>query len=408
MKRILILFLLVSNHAAWGQWDWTPEYRSLTELEPQDFQTSLDFLPEYHSDLMTYVFLPEWQHRWLQKNYSFNMTFGSVSSKQFIVDRHLRLNHKAADWFEARVNYFDQQNLEDQQMHLYIEPVVWFQKWIGVSGYFEPDYQKRNDNIGYALLLKPADDTEIKVFYTDILFTRNDRNNLSDRLLEPLPKAYGAVARKVNEQEFYEAAVRVETPMKWNYPTSANLYQYYRTMVQLMGSRQVNPTLRLSVRLMADRLNESITSPSEAWLRDRVLGTLQATIDRLGPNERWSLIPGLHFAYRGYTAGSTGQATLAQILPQAWWVLPAFGEGEKEDTISIGWDIDMFYRWATTPSVIWEQRNSGWEHRLNFRYELKFGPNFSGSMMATFDINNITSGSLHIFQGGCGQLQILL
>lgn len=408
MKTLLLLLVSLITSPAHAQFDWTPEYRSFTESEPQDFQTFWEVNATYHSDAMTYVFLPEWQHRWLRQKRSFNMTFGSLSSKQFLMDRHIRLSETIASWLEFRVNYFDQKTFEDDQMHLYIEPVVWFKSWIGASIYFEPEFQKRNDNIGYSLLFKPWEESEIKLFYTDILFTRNDRNNLSDRFLTPLPKAFGLVARHVDADQFYELSFRSELPVRWNYPDSSNLYQYYRTMVQLMGSKKMSDRWKLNLRLLADRLSESatVTPAAESWLRDRVIGTLSASFYQVGPFDRWTITPGLHFAYRGW-ASNLGSVTLSQVIPQVWIDMPAFGEGDKEDTVSLGWDIDVFQPWASRAGIGAETRGTAWEHRLNTKYEVRLSEKISAIAMATFNINNLTSGSLHLFQGGCGQFQML-
>ncbi|MCM0606528.1 MAG: hypothetical protein KA715_10600 [Xanthomonadaceae bacterium] len=411
-KTFFILFMLFIssvlffNSYAFAQFDWNPEYRSMTELDPTQFELPSNVNATYQSNAMTYVFLPEWQHRWLLSKNSFTMAFGSLGSRQFLMDRHLRLKESVRDWLELRVNYFDQKNFEDQQMHFYLEPVIWFKSWLGVSAYFEPEFQKRNDNIGYALLVKPDEQSELKLFYTDILFTRNSRNNISDRFLNS-PTAYGAVYRTVNTEQFLEAAVRFELPVRWNYPDTTNLYQYYRSMIQVMGSRKITQDVRLNVRLLADRLSESATSTpaAESWLKDRIMGTLSTSLYNVGPFSRWTIIPGLHFAYRGW-ASNTGNATLSQAIPQIWIEMPAFGEGDNEDRISLGWDIDVFTTWTTGP-ILAETRGTGWEHRLNTKYEIKLINKLSAVAMATFNINNITSGSLHIFQGGAAQVQYL-
>ena len=353
---LLSLFFIGLHGPAHAYDESFPEFTTLNELEQAKFDNPGLMGAEYQSDVYSFQKPWSWQYQFLSKDIAFDTTFGSVSAVHFLMDTRLKLKARLTDTLEFRLLHFDERNHDREAKHTIFE-LAWFPwKWLGLSGYGEPSYTKRENDVGLALLLRPAEDHEIRLYNTWVDLTRqrrNDRNDTFDR--NHLPYARGVTGRVLyrERQAFLEYSLRQETGSKWDFPDNLYSYRHRRELAALHYSQPMSEAWRLNLRLQADRKFEARdpTSPAsttagEAWTTSRLLFRVQAPLYTLLPSG-YELIPTYDYALRRWdsTRGklSYHDSLLGLFLkfPPGWYLNYSATHHGKKDGQAIGQSTDV-------------------------------------------------------------------
>jgi hypothetical protein len=194
MRRLfwtLGLLLLMRQSPALA-WESLPEFQSLTEAEQEKFESPLDLETEYFSDVLAYQKPMSWEYLWLTHEQALDISVGSVSAQEFMMDNRLKIQPWLLDELQFRFTHFEERSLERDSVHNMMELIYWPQWWpgwvfkkMGIAFYGEPSLNKRENDTGVALFFKPHDRHEIRIFETYVDVTRLKRNNRSDTFAEP-------------------------------------------------------------------------------------------------------------------------------------------------------------------------------------------------------------------------------
>lgn len=403
-----------------ASWEWAPEFQSINEIEPRDFEGPSRFASEYSSDLLSYLKPAEWEYEWLESRNAFDLSVGSLSASEFQLSNRLKLNAQLSDSFEFRFLYTEERDRERDSTHHILEVVYKPLEKLQLSFYGEPSLNKREDDTGIAALYVPSTRHAIRVFQTWVDVNRVTRNNLNDNFIEPfLPRARGLVGRlwsdpATGRREFVEYALRYEPETRWTFPDERFDYRYWKAFGSLWLFRELIPGsegVSGEARVQFDRKFEEKTaidpsSPpaqSGTWKNDRLLTHFRASFRGLGPNGRWTVSPGLEFSNRAWLTDQ-GDVIYRDILPSAALRLPGFGSGPREGW----WNITYMITWhrAFGPIGLRDPQDADkrLEQRINFAYEWSFAEQGSLLLMATGDIDKFfTAGS---WDGGAGLLRL--
>lgn len=408
--KIWILFLLLVSDHAFG-FESFPEFESLTEVEQEGFELPRRLGSEYQSDILTYSKLPRWQYLWLSSPRAIDLGVGSTSPVDFGIDNRLKVQHPLNDAYEFRFTYFAERHHERDSTHAIIEMLGWANKKLGFSVYAEPSLHKRENDVGAALLVRPTSSRkhEIRLFNTWVDITRSKRSDRTDRFDKAhMPKSRGLVGRLWNDGgDFLEYSLRQETQTQWLFPSEGYRYQYWAWAGAVYGSRAFKENLRVNARAQFDRKFEARTgSQSEAWRTDRAQLTTSTEFSGLGPRRTWIAQPGLAFAWRRWSSQNHELRT-RDLLPHAWLFVPAFQSvSSTADTFGLGYEVTWHLAMGnrSLDPLHQDDKAGVLEHRLNFSYEFAFSPMAAFRLLASFDLDRLTTSDK--WEGGGAQFRL--
>jgi hypothetical protein len=397
-------------------WENFPEFQSLAEIEQeQGFEGPGRLNPEYFSDAQAYSVPPEWEYQWLSRPKALQLDFGSLDTTRFLMENRLKIHQPVSERFELRFTYFEEANRERQSSHAIIEVIFSPWKWLGLVFYGEPSFRKPNDDTGLALLLRPSERHEIRLFNTYVDVTRLKYPDTGDTFVEPdLPYARGIVGRAWGEAhpdtglgDFVEYAARYETPTRWKFVDDNYLYSYWKGLAWLYGRKQFSGAVAGAARAQWDRKHEAreATGATSAklgdWMTDRLTVMTEATFYRLGPLPGWEWTAGLEYAHRGW-ATDEGDGNYRDLLPYARVRIPAFGGAPYRGSLILGYSASWHQEGGSEAIGIRPWQSGEIEQRFNLIYEFALGAMGSLKILASADLDEI--GSRRSWGGGSGQL----
>ncbi|MBU6375754.1 MAG: hypothetical protein KGQ59_07150 [Bdellovibrionales bacterium] len=381
-----------------------PEFESLTEEEVADFEGPDQIGSEYQSDIQSYMKPENWQYEWISSPKVLDVSIGSLSATQFLMDTRVKIHSKMNDHLEFRFTAFDDRDLEKQSRQQIFEFVGWPSDWWGLSLYGSPDFSKRKNDTGIALLLKPSYRHEIRIFNTFVDVTRLKRSDSPDNFLEPdLPYARGLVGRLWSDpaqrrQEFLQYALRLETKTRWLFPTEQFVHSYQKSSGSLFLSQLLHSRLRLNLRTQFDHKRESRTpseptSPviAEDWTTKRWISHIRFTFHQTGPRSDWDLSTGMMVALRWWRIDSTHFYT-RDFLPILSLSLPGFSSIRGEDR----WNFGVMETLRNSSS------GKATEFRFTLGYDFYFEKRSTLRLQANADLDEY--GTPRSWEGGNAQL----
>lgn len=397
-KSSLTIFLILSTPSL--AMEDLPEFESVTEEEVRQFEGPDQIGSEYQSDVLSYMKPELWQYEWISQPRLLDLSVGSLSATQFLMDTRIKIHAPLSENLEFRFTGFDDRDFEKQSKQQIFEFIGWAQPWqgfrLGLSLYGNPDFSKRKNDTGIALLLQPSTRHEIRIFNTFVDVTRLKRSDAPDTFIEPdLPYARGIVgriwsSREARKNEFFQYALRFETRTRWFFPVEQYVHSYQKTFGSIFLSQLLTPSLRLNLRSQFDHKRESRTT-SEDWTTRRWISHARFQISGLGPRSDWELTAGVMAALRWWKRNS-GTSSSKDFLPVVSLSLPGFSSAHRQDRWSFG--------------VIETLRNStegdADESRFSLGYDFQFGESSTLRLQANGDLDEY--GTPRAWEGGNAQL----
>ena len=416
--RVFILLFFSGISQLGYCWENFPEFQSLTETEQQTgFEGPSLLDSEYFSDILTYTKPPAWEYLWLVHPRAFDVSLGSLNTRRFMMDHRLKIRQPLSDRFEFRFTYFDESNLERQSIHHILEIIFWPWKKVGISAYGEPSFRKPNDDTGLALLLRPSDQHEIRIFNTFVDVTRLKYPDTPDTFIEPdLPYARGIVGRAWSKPKdeaqlghFLEYAFRHETPTLWEFSEQNYLYRYWKLFTSLYARYQFSQFQSIAFRMQFDRKHESrsptgsTTTEMGSWYTNRLTALGETTFYRLGPGQDWSGTLGLQYVGRHWVSDQ-GLGIYRDLLPYLSLRIPTWGPPSKKDHWILGYILTWHREHGSEAIGIRPGADGQIEQRFNLAYEFYVGEGGRLVLLASANMNEF--GTRKTWGGGSGQLQL--
>jgi hypothetical protein len=395
-------------------WEDVPEFESLFEEEPDQFEGPDLLSSEYQSDILAYMKPEVWQHDWISRPRLLDLSVGSLSATQFLMDTRLKIHALVSENLEFRFLYLDDRDFEKKSIHHVLEVVYWPIRSLGISAYGDPDFSKRRNDTGLALTWRPAEFHEIRFFNTFVDVTRIKRNDRPDTFLDPdLPYSRGFVGRlwanpESGSKDFLQYAFRLDTRTRWLFPEQEFIHEFRKTFASVFFNRQISERVRLSGRAQFDDKREarepsSGTSPVTVrdWRTRRFIAHARATIFGVGPRGDWDLTVGLMTALRWWQT-EQGGARYRDFLPLVSLSMPGYRSGSRRDQWSIG-IIETLHRSDGVAALFSSsEKPEASEFRLSVGYDFVFGEQATLRLQANGDLDEY--GTPRAWEGGNGQL----
>ena len=426
IRRWLVAILLPLLAAPAGAFDLMPEFHALSESEAPpvgglDATTLID--SEYQSDVVTYILPLQWESEIAREPRALALTLGSLSNKLFLQHEYLKFSKRLAPGLELRFSHFIQRDLDRDQRHEVIELVQDLGPRLALSVYGEPSFAKRENDIGAALLLRPRERHEIRLFHTWVDFTRQEHNDRPDYFVRGSePRSMGVVGRcegcfgaresgvteisneatetrSRRDHDWLEYFARWETPTRWRLPLQSLEYGYE---AQTAGVKaRLAPTALpggfLNLRLQATRKFEGLTPQTggAGGSLDKKLFESLASVE-LPASGAATIEPGLGYFTRDWQAGASSlrHRNLVSFVQF------------KINRFHLGYEITSFTSDGDRALAANELKTEATEHRANFRYVWELEDRAELTVALTGDVDAALGGSGGLFEGGNGQFRV--
>ncbi len=370
------------------------QYHIATEPEALLLDSYTHWDSEASSDFIVYQRPLEWDGTWWNSNRAFDLSVGSVSSKQFLNYQRLKLYAPLSESVEFRLHWLQERDFEQDRVAMPLElrfrlSEQWFFSMLGQTSLY-----KSEDDMGLALAFKPDPDKEVQLVGLWGDFQRNERNLLADQWSRA-PVAWTLTGTTVKAPaDFGRFEIHYEPESVRSTGGVATRTMSYSS-VYLSGLKTFGLGSTCGYRILLDRAwdvnHAALTNNS----RLRSLNQFEYGV-YAGPLK---LRPGLNVFYREIHLDHAREY-YREVLPVFWVDFPAQAKAWGERAWSVGYDGTVFNRDSTTRG---DDREI--EHRLNIKYLMKFSKAGELALLFTFDGDRFGSGET--WEGGAGQFRLL-
>jgi hypothetical protein len=347
---------------------------------------------EASSDFITYQHPIAWENKWLRSQKTFDLSVGSISSKQFLNYQRLKINQAFTDKLEFRFLYLVEGDFEQDRRQMPLELKYNLNSKIAVSLFGSPALNKSEDDLGLSLYFTPTEEWEYRASLVWADYDRNKRNLNTEEWSEAPMGATLSVQylSKETTDDFFKAEAHWERPSQKNNLGQVTEDLAYESLT-ITGWRTLTNGRGLGGRALYDRSFASNSTANRS--RKRSLNQIEYAFI-MGPHV---VRPGLNFFYRENRSG-TDQVITKEILPTVWMQFLPKGRSWGVGTPSLGYDATVFQEKHQASS----DRNL--EHRLNLKYDMRFNKSGELALLFTFDLDRFGSGET--WEGGAGQFRL--
>lgn len=396
-----------------------PEYQSLTFEQANDFSGLSSMDSEYQSDVLAFSQPLRWQRIFNQRSNVFDTTTGSISSDRFLFESRLKLEQDALQNTKFKIIYFQQGDYEYRSRHLIFEIEHLLFNGLSLSLYGEPETDKDEDDIGLASTFHWSDSHHLRLFYTATNFSKNNRNEQSDRY-RVMPKSYGFKWWKGHsdlQRAYYELNVRHDQHSIWEFPDDVYQLKYQKWYSDFFYDQPIDYEHRLMIRLSYE-----VSDQSKEYLDPlRVNGNTIAEKEKVGLLMQYQLpspiqnhrgddiLLGLNMTDRRWHINSQ-QIRQTTILPHINYYWNMGGDSQPRYHPRYLWWIGIevsFYN-GSGPDLLRAStdKDRAIEGRSNIGYRIDFNEKTTFDLLFTFDLDRFGSGET--WEGGGASLQMLL
>lgn len=391
--RIWLWLLAACTHAAFA-FPTDQHYRLATESADLalDWQDHWD--PESSSDYVTYQRPITWDVSYWRNDRVFDLTAGSISSKQFLHYQRLKLYHNLTERVQFRLHWLEERDFEQDRRAVPVELKFRLSERIALSAIGQTSLYKAENDVGVSLFVFPKPDWELRISTLWGDFQRNQRNLDTDRWSRSPVAWTGSIARTPADRpgDLFRLEGHYERPSlreDGGRPTARLAYHSIYTL----GSYTLPSTRVVRWRALFDNAEYEDLTAIRARSRKRSLNQVEYQF-RMGPHV---VRPGLNLFYReGRDNGD--QMIYREILPTVWMELLPRTRSWGTGLPSIGYDATVFEEHHDQH----DDRNL--EHRLNTKYEMLFNGGGRLGFLFTFDLDRFGSGET--WEGGAAQFRL--
>jgi len=383
---VSILFLLFINFqaSAFNTFHWLNDaIRSSTMIGPRS-----DINGEYDSDFLTYQKPLDWEYKFLKSNAVFDLSVGSVSSKEFLFDQRAKLYKDLTSKFFFSLDWLEIRDYEQDVRGFGYELGYRFWPKLTISAIGSPSYLKSEDDVGGKITLFEDEwKAEVAAVWYD--FQNNFRalhNRRWAKRKEPWSVLGQVTWMPKGEERFARFGVmnQFHSRMEDSSASSVEENSAFRLFFQHWMKNEWGSQVQW------EHIFRSTTADGKVQRK-----RLWVQFEKYFMWRNYSLKPGLNFFYRDYQTGnmqSNGPHIITHTWLPAFWVEFAPSKHEEFDSIwSLGLDAAFF------DSDRGESK-SGIDERLNVKNTLRFNKDAELVWQITFDVDQLIS--MEFWEGG--------
>lgn len=370
----------------------TSHYFTATQRQDWALDSYSHWDSEAASDFLTYQHPLSWENQWLRGQKVFDLSVGSISSKQFLIQERIKLSQPLTENLEFHFHWMREGDFEQDRSQVPLELKYKVNTLFALSFFGSPALYKSEDDLGLSLFLTPSSEWEIRLSGAWGDYDRNQRNLKSDKWSEPpFSTTLSAQWLPTNEKDEF-----IYTEAHWERPSQRTdnglvTQDLSYESISASGWLTRNGGQGFGGRFLYDRAFASDgTSPRT---RKRSLNQLEYTFI-MGPH---IVRPGLNYFYRESRFNGE-QIIYRELLPSIWMQLIPRSWSWGTGIPSLGYDATVFHKQEKSST----ERDL--EHRLNIKYDMQFKMSGQLALLFTFDLDHF--GSSQTWEGGAAQFRL--
>lgn len=397
MKHFLFLFF---TSTCFASFDSNFEYRSVSQDLPNLSQRRTKIDSEYYADDFTFSFRDSYEIQWILQKKLFLYNAGSLSGKEFLLDRRIKIEADLNPSLGFKLLHFEQSDYENDQNHTIFE-FPYRHDQFELSAYFDFSYAKKCNDFGAAITWKPSASHKIRMFHTWGDMERNHRNEATDRFIN-LPVGYGIKGEIIpteNQKSFVQYGLLIEPQFLWLFPDKSQTFSWHRNMATIYYVNE-----NYSIRTQWDQSYETTQStPTGTQVSQLYTQKLQLQFGREFQTELLGATPvfGLRLSTRKWQDGAN-EVKHNAILPHLNLRWASSGRPNSHQ-----WSLEYGNTYFESKGT-WsdpKRNETKSENRLNLYWDWVFSNNAIFTFVFAFDLD--VFGTEETWEGGNGQFVLL-
>lgn len=345
---------------------------------------------ESSSDLITYQRSLEWDAAYWQTPQTFDLSIGSISSKQFLIYQRAKIEKALTDDVSVFIGWLDERDFEQDRRELPLELRYALNSRWSVAGFGMPSLYKAENDVGLALIHRYENwNFRLSALWGD--FERKKRTLTGDSWAEsPFAATLSATYLPEKKSDFLNVEAHTE-PRSQRSKGGVITSELNHDSIFAEGRRTLESGRAVGGRVLLDRAFHS--DGLVARERRRYLGQVEYSI----PVSSYTLTPGLNAFYREIRIGSD-RVLFRELLTSIWLAGAPSNRAWGTRTLSVGYDGTVFDRQDD------QEHARNFEHRLNTKIGMKFKHAGELALLLTFDLDEFGGGET--WEGGAGQFRL--
>lgn len=356
--------------------DIEPEYQGISEVERQRIETPRDIDGEYQSIVNGYTLPPQWNRRWRESTRAVDVTIGSLTNQHFLIYSRARFETELNETLKFRFIYFSQQDREINQTRHILELSQRLLPWMQFNFYAEMAHFKRDNDLGFAFVLKPTADWVNRLYVTYHDFTRGNHNDQADRFVGENPLSVGFTGDYKTGFAVLRGGFRFDRSIGWSLPQEGTLFGYEKRLAFFEAEYAVSDRENFGLRAQWDSTFKGrspltgSTTVIESWRTNRTM--IRASYLNGTDEEDWSIEPGFMYALRHWVNQSGAVVYHQSYLPSVVSRLRSVRREEGFDHVQLTVEATDFHTYGDVSQTPTNQKHESLEGRLQTAYEFSF------------------------------------
>ncbi|NJL25795.1 MAG: hypothetical protein HC902_11880 [Calothrix sp. SM1_5_4] len=341
-----------------------------------------------------------WDGAWLRESNSFDLTYGSISSKQFLIRNRLKISKRLTDRLSFHFHWFEDRDFEQDRRALPIELKYAVSDHLAVSAFGSTSLYKAENDIGASLFWTPTADWEVRASGVWGDFQRKVRTLKTDSWQEQAQGwTLSATRLPPTVPDFQYAEIHYEPRSRRadrGLPVRDLAYRslFFEGLSGPWGWR-----ILYEDALDCDYGNDASagTGTNSVTQRRRALHQFEYSL-HIGDGH--SLTPGLNAFYRE-VRGDDELRIYRELLPTLWLHTPMRDKAWGRVRWDYGYDATI-YELRHTRQQGHETTDRDLHHRLNVKPVMQFKQGGELSLLFTIDLDR---PGAEPWEGGAAQFR---
>ncbi len=232
--------------------DIEPEYQGISETQLERIESPRDLDGEYQSIFNSYTLSPKWDQAFYRSSRAVDTSIGSITNQHFMIYSRAKLETDLSESLQFKFTFFAQQDREINDSRHVFELSQRLLSWLRINGYAQMAHYKRDNDLGFALIVEPFDYWKHRLYLTYHDFTRGNHNDRPDRFLGNDPLTLGWTSIFDHEGLWIRSGLRFDQSVRWNRPEEQFIFDYEKKLAFTDIRIALSESTALTVRAQWD------------------------------------------------------------------------------------------------------------------------------------------------------------
>lgn len=382
--------------------DIEPEYQGISETFLDRIESPRELDGEYQSIINSYTISPTWDQAYARSRRAVDTSIGSITNQHFMIYTRAKLETDLSESLRFKFTFFAQQDREINDSRHVFELSQRVLSWLRVNAYAQMAHYKRDNDIGFALVITPIENWDHRLYLTYHDFTRGNHNDQPDRYLGNDPLTVGWSALYDHDGLWIRSGVRFDQSARWNRPQEQFIFDYEKKLAFADARISLSERDAITLRAQWDSTFKGRTPTGtgtvlrESFKAERLLLKTAYAIGT--EDDSLSYEFGFMYAGRHWTDQNGAQVFHQNLLPSITSRIRSVRRESGFDHVQLSVEATDFRTYGDLALTPVNQKHESLEGRLQTAYEFAFRNDARLLVAFNFDLDEW--GGLPTFDGG--------